>query len=78
MALVVRWIRELARVTAKLQVGGAAWEPNLLGIPEVGPTFFDSLDRVLRCGEIDADSEDTRALETLRTSRAFRPLFVAA
>ena len=34
------WLRRLSNITAKLQAGGAAWEPNLLGLP----TFTDQLE----------------------------------
>jgi hypothetical protein len=37
---VAAWLRRLSGVTAKLQVGGMAWEPNLLGLP----AFTDQLE----------------------------------
>lgn len=32
---VARWVRELSNINMKLQVAGAPWQPNLLGIPEM-------------------------------------------
>ena len=54
------WLRRLSGVTAKLQVGGTAWEPNLIGMP----AFTDRLEKALEstlAGRVLGEDDPARA-----------------
>jgi hypothetical protein len=70
----VRWLEGLARVTVKLQAGGAPWEPNLFGLPQVDAESLEALRAALR-GEPAASPVNLAFFDAVRRSRWFTPLF---
>jgi hypothetical protein len=72
---VATWLAQLSRVTAKLQVGGMAWEPNLLGLPEFTDQREQQLACVLSGGSPDDDGETTGFLGRLRSLPPLACLF---
>jgi hypothetical protein len=65
------WLRQLSRVSLKLQAAGAPWEPNVLGIPEMTDTLEQAFACELR-GE--APGDDPPTLQFLEKLRALPPL----
>jgi hypothetical protein len=63
---VAGWLRRLSTVTAKLQVGGTAWEPNLLGLPPFDDRLEQAVEAVLAGGTIPSDDPARPLLDQLR------------
>jgi hypothetical protein len=65
--IVAKWLRSLSGVSAKLQLGGTAWEPNLLGLPAIDDRLEAALELCLS-GHERADNQPIQdVLERLRT-----------
>jgi hypothetical protein len=69
---IAAWLRQLSKITAKLQVEGALWQPNLLGLPE----FDDHLERA--CATVlsggTAANFDTKVVAAMAQLRALPAL----
>jgi hypothetical protein len=68
------WLRQLASTSLKLQAGGASWQPNVLGLPEMSEAHERALCDALS-GKPPADDADPRLLEALRQIPALAGLF---
>jgi hypothetical protein len=69
------WLRELAGITMRLQVGGGPFEPNVIGLPPFGPGCEEGLADFL-AGETTSRTGDVDAfIERLRVLPALEPLF---
>jgi hypothetical protein len=79
---IAAWLGGLSRLTMRLQVGGAAWEPNALGLPELTPALEDALAdelagraRAPAAPDVHADGEVGVVLDRLRALPYLAVLF---
>jgi hypothetical protein len=71
---ILQWLRQLADVTLKVQVGGVPWEPNLLGLPSFDEASAAKLATWLR-SESDERASSDDFIASLRRNTLLRPLF---
>jgi len=75
-ARVAAWLRKLSTMTVRLQVGGAPFEPNLLGLPAFEPGAEQALADLLSGQERAWNTSERAFLERLRVLPCLAPLFV--
>jgi len=69
------WLRRLSTTSLKLQAAGAAWQANVLGLPEMNDALELSLARALAGIAPSGDASEARFLLTLREIPAVAALF---
>ena len=47
---IVKWVSEMTGIQLLIQIGGAQWEPNVLGIPQAGSVLAPVLRHLLHGG----------------------------
>jgi len=72
---VAEWLRELSTVSMRLQIGGAPFEPNVLGLPSFAPGHDAALADLLSGRERAWTDGETAFLDRLRALPPLRPLF---
>lgn len=71
---IVSWVAALARISFKVQVAGAPWEPNVFGLPEPDQASLEALRLELDGGPARRDAS-VPMLRALAASPSFRALF---
>jgi hypothetical protein len=72
---IAAWLAQLSRVTMRVQVDGAAWEPNALGLPEITPPLEQALVHELSRPSTESSREGDAFLARLRALPHLAPLF---
>jgi len=74
-AQVASWLRELSKVTMRLQVGGTPWEPNALNLPDFEDGFEQAIADTLAKRERCFTPSERTFLDRLRALPHLAPLF---
>jgi hypothetical protein len=69
------WLRQLSKVNLKLQAAGAAWEPNVLGLPEMTDELEAALVGELRGERAQHSPASGAFLERMRALPSLQCLF---
>jgi hypothetical protein len=72
---IAAWVRRLANTTMKLQAAGEAWQPSVLGLPEMNDALEHALARSLAGGPPASDASEARFLAALRDIPSLAGLF---
>jgi hypothetical protein len=76
-ALVASCLARLSKVTMRLQVGGEPWEPNVLNLPDFGPSHEQAIADALAGRPRDFTPSERAFLERLRALPHLAALFTA-
>jgi hypothetical protein len=72
---IAAWLGQLAKITVRLRVGDAPFEPNVLGLPPFGPGAEEALADLLAGRTVGPAPEHQAFIDRLRVLPALEPLF---